>query len=198
MPLQTPRFPAPDLDPIPECLGGLEVQSIPRGLVAVDALVKKAACRVVMARPVSPGKMLILLDGSVAEVEESLEEAWKVAGDLGVDRVFLPHAHPLLEPAVFGTLPAMPDDSSLGLVEPGTVCSGLSACDAALKAAEVVPVVVHLSVGIGGKCWYALGGDLHEVQAAVAASREAAGEAHLLSTEVIPNPHPEFLQALGL
>jgi len=197
LPLQTPRFPAPTLTPLPECLGGLEVQSIPRGLVAVDALVKKAASRVVMARPVSPGRMLILIDGSVAEVEESLEEAWRVAGDLGVDRLFLPYAHALLEPAVFGTLPSMPD-GSMGLVETDTACAGIRACDAAMKAAEVVPVALHLSVGIGGKCWYALGGDLHEVQAAVAASREAAGEAHLLSTEVIPNPHPEFLQALGL
>lgn len=197
MPLQTPRFPVPDLSRLPECLAGLEVQSIPRGMVAVDALVKKAASRVVLARPVSPGRLLILMDGSVAEVEESLQEAWQVAGDLGVDRVFLPWAHPLLEPAIFGTLPPMPD-GAMGLVETDTACGGLRACDAALKAAEVVPVVLHLSVGIGGKCWYALGGDLHEVQAAIAASREAAGEAHLLSTEVIPNPHPEFLQALGL
>jgi len=197
LPLQTPRFPVPDLSRLPECLGGLEVQSIPRGLVAVDALVKKAASRVVLARPVSPGRMLILLDGSVAEVEESLEEAWRVVGDQGVDRLFLPFAHPLLEPAVFGTFPPMPD-ASMGLVETDTACAGVRSCDAALKAAEVVPVVLHLSVGIGGKCWYALGGDLHEVQAAVTAAREAGGEAHLLSSEVIANPHPEFLQALGL
>lgn len=198
MALQTPTFvPAPDLARAPECLAGVEVQSIARGLVAVDALVKKAAARVVLANPVSPGKFLVLLDGTVAEVEESLLEAERVAGEQAIDRLFLPYAHRQLEPAVFGVFPPRPD-ASVGLVETDTACAGLRAADAALKAAEVTLCVLHLSAGIGGKCWFAMAGDLEDVQAAAKAAADGAGPTHLLATEIIPNPHVEFLQALGL
>jgi microcompartment protein CcmL/EutN len=196
--LQSPRFvPAPDLEQVPEALAGIEVQSIARGLVAVDALVKKAASRVVLANPVSPGKFLILLDGTVAEVEESLLEAERIAGDQKVDRLFLPYAHRQLEPAVFGVFPPRAD-ASVGIVECDTSCAGLRAADAALKAADVGMMVLHLSAGIGGKCWFAFAGDLYDVQASVQAASDAATPNHLLATEIIANPHVEFLAALGV
>jgi len=196
--LRTPRFePVPSSFEGVEAFAGVEVTGIPRGLVAVDALVKKAASRVVLASPVSPGKFLILLDGSVAEVEESLLEAERVVGDQLIDRFFLPFAHPQLEPAVFGILPKRPD-SSIAIVECATSCAGIRSADAALKAAPVAMLVIHLSVGIGGKCWYAFAGDLFDVQASVAAAADCLAQKGLLSTEIIPNPHPEFIEAIGL
>jgi microcompartment protein CcmL/EutN len=198
MSLRTPRFvPAPASFAGVEAFAGIEVLGIPRGLVAVDALVKKAASRVVLASPVSPGKFLILLDGSVAEVEESLLEAERIAGDQLVDRFMLPFAHAQLEPAVFGTLAQRPD-GALGIVETATVSSGMRSADAALKAAPVTLAVIHLSVGIGGKCWYAFFGDLFDVQASVAAASDALASGGLLGTEVIPRPHAEFIEALGI
>ncbi len=197
MSLRTPRFdPAPASFVGVEAFAGLEVHNIARGLVAVDALVKKAKSRVVLASPVSPGKFLILMDGSVAEVEESLLEAERVAADLAVDRFLLPFAHAQLEPAVVGRLPKRPD-GSIGIVETATTSSGLASADAALKAADVTLAVLHLSVGIGGKCYYAFVGELFDVQASVAAAAERAGT-QLLGTEIIPAPHPEFLEALGI
>jgi len=196
--LRTPRFdPAPASFDRVEAFAGLEVVGIPRGLVAVDALVKKAASRVVLAAPVSPGKFLILIDGAVAEVEESLLEAERIIGDQLIDRFMLPFAHPQLEPAVFGALPERPDDS-IGIVECATTCAGIRSCDAALKAAPVAMLVIHLSAGIGGKCWYAFAGDLFDVQASVAAAADSLAGKGLLSTEVIANPHPEFVAALGI
>lgn len=198
MGLTTPRFPPPDLAQVPEAFAGIEVSGIPRGLVCVDALVKKAASRVVMANPVSPGKFLILIDGSVAEVEESLLEAERIAGDQAIDRFLLPYAHEQLERCVFG---AAPDclDGSLGIVECATTCAGIRSCDAALKAAPVALHVIHLSAGIGGKCWYAFAGELFDVQASVQAAADVLGrDGRLLGTEIIAAPHPEFLDALGL
>lgn len=181
-----------------EAFAGIEVSGIPRGLVCVDAFVKKAEVRVVLATPVSPGKFLILLDGGVAEVEESLAEAEAKAGDLLIDRFLLPFAHPQLEPAVFGVVPPRPS-GAMGLVETATACSGLRSADAALKAAKVTLAVLHLSVGIGGKCWYAFMGELYDVEASVQAAVDVlAGSDRLLSTEVIARPHEEFLAALGL
>lgn len=198
MSLVAPRFvPTPDLAVAPEAFAGLEVQGIARGLVCVDALVKKAASRVVLAQPVTPGKFLILMDGTVAEVEESLLEAERIAGEQVIDRFLLPFAHPQIEPACFGVLPAKPD-ASIGIVECATTCAGIRSADAALKAAEVTMLVIHLSAGIGGKCYHAFAGDLFDVQASVAAAADSLAAGQLLGTEVIPNPHPEFVAALGL
>jgi microcompartment protein CcmL/EutN len=196
--LTTPRFPPPDLAKTPEAFAGLEVSGIPRGLVCVDALVKKDASRVVLANPVSPGKFLILIDGTLAEVEESLLEAERIAGDQTIDRFLLPYAHEQLERGVFGTV-SVCGDGSMGLVECATTCAGLRSCDAALKAAPVALQVIHLSAGIGGKCWYAFAGELFDVQASVQAAADVLDrDGRLLGTEVIAAPHPEFLDALGL
>ncbi len=181
-----------------EALAGIEINHIARGFVAADALVKKAAARVVLASPVTPGKFLILLDGLVADVEESLLEAERIAAEQTIDRFLLPFAHRALEPALFGILPSRPD-GAIGIVETSTACSGIRSMDAALKAAPVVPVVIHLSIGIGGKCYFALAGDLYDMQAAVAAAGESLGSSgRLLATEIIASPHPEFVQAIGI
>jgi len=181
-----------------DTFAGIEINHISRGFVATDALVKKAAARIVLATPVTPGKFLILLDGAVADVEESLLEAERIAGDQLIDRFLLPFAHRMLEPSVFGIMPSRPD-GAIGIVETATACSGIRSMDAALKVASVVPVVMHISAGIGGKCYYALAGDLYDVQEAVAEAASVLGTTgRLLATEVIPAPHPDFIQALDL
>ncbi|NOZ00416.1 MAG: BMC domain-containing protein [Deltaproteobacteria bacterium] len=181
-----------------EAFAGVEVQGIPRGMVTVDALVKKAAARVVLSTPVTPGKFLVLFDGSVAEVEESFSQAEVTAGDQLIDGFMLPYAHEQLEPAVFGVHPPG-SDGAIGLVETATSCSGIRSADAALKAAKVDVLVLHLSVGIGGKCYYAFRGELFDVQASVEAAAGALdGCETLLGTEIIARPHPDFIAALGV
>ena len=190
-------FPLPDLQVVPEAFAGLEIHGLARGFVCLDALVKKARSRICMAATVTPGKFLILIDGSVAEVEESLLEAERIAGDKLIDRFFLPFAHEQLERGAFGPM-ADPGSEALGIVECSTTCAGIRSADAALKAALVTLNVIHLSAGIGGKCYYAFSGDLYDVEASVQAAAESIGQDRLLGTEVIPNPHPEFIAALGI
>lgn len=199
MSLIRPHF-APSSLPLgsQEAFAGIEVSSIPRGMVCLDALVKRAEVRVILATAVTPGKFLVLFDGGVAEVEESLLRAEEVAGSQLIDRFFLPNAHPQLEPAVFGVLPSRPE-GAVGIIETATACSGLSSADAALKAAQVVLAVLHLSVGIGGKCYYAFVGELYDVEASVKAACDALeGSERLLSSEIIARPHPDFFSGLGI
>ena len=49
-------------------IGLLELQSIARGVTVADALVKRAAVQLVLNRPVSPGKHLVLCGGEVGDV----------------------------------------------------------------------------------------------------------------------------------
>ncbi len=182
---------------LPEAFAGIEVHGLARGFVCLDALVKKAKSRICLAATVTPGKFLILIDGGVAEVEESLLEAERIAGDKLIDRFLLPFAHPQLEPRVFGPM-VDPGAAALGIIECSTACAGIRSADAALKAAEVSLNVIHLSSGIGGKCFFAFCGDLFDVEASVQAAIVGAGADRLLGSEIIPNPHPEFTASLGM
>ena len=49
----------------------LEIDSVARGLAALDALVKKAEVEILEVNLVEPGRLLVLFAGGVAEVEEA-------------------------------------------------------------------------------------------------------------------------------
>ena len=49
-------------------LGLLELESLARGVVVADALVKQAAVHIALAEPVTPGKYLLVFTGAEAEV----------------------------------------------------------------------------------------------------------------------------------
>ncbi len=174
----------------------IEVESIARGYVVVDAMVKKAPVRLRMAEAVTPGKFLILVDGEVAEVEESFAEGVEVAGAGLIDKLFLPRASPPLALALRGALPRGPLDS-LGLVETRSVASALLTADAALKAAEVRLLKLELARGIGGKGYFAVTGSLDMVQAAMEAAAAAIAPELLVTTEIIAAPHADFVARWG-
>lgn len=169
----------------------LELESIARGYVVADAMVKKAPVQLRMTEPVTPGKFLVLVDGEVADVESAFAEGVAVAGPGLIDRLFLPHASPPLALALRGALPKGPLES-LGLVETHSVASALLAADAALKAAEVRLAKLELARGIGGKGYFAVSGSLDMVEAAVQAAAAAIAPELLAGTETIPAPHADF------
>ena len=69
---QPAREPAPALPAVEPALGLLELESIAAGIAAGDAMAKRAPIEVIRAGTVHPGKYLILVGGSVADVEEAL------------------------------------------------------------------------------------------------------------------------------
>ena len=64
----------------PQAVGCVEVSSVARGLDSADAMVKTAQVRLLASHPVCPGKYVILVGGSVAEVNAAdrarLEPIW--------------------------------------------------------------------------------------------------------------------------
>ncbi len=172
-------------------IGLLEIESIARGIVAADALVKKAPVRLLLCEPITPGKILVLFDGGVAEVDESLKAGVEVAADRLIDRLFLPQAHRQLSPGIAGKL-KRPALLSLGVVETQTVASCLLSADAALKAAQVDLAHIELARGIGGKGYFTVNGEQHQVEAALAAAAAAIEPSFLVATELIPRPHSDL------
>jgi len=51
----------------------LELSTIARGIVVLDQMAKRAKTAIVAARTLSTGRYFILLDGTVAEVEEAMD-----------------------------------------------------------------------------------------------------------------------------
>jgi microcompartment protein CcmL/EutN len=175
----------------------LELRSIARGYVALDAACKRAVVELVRAEPISPGKYWLALRGGEAEVEEALGAAVDAAGEARLDHTLLAAAHPaLLDALLRGAIPR-PALDAVGALELGSISAAVRAADAALKAAAVALVDLHLARGIGGKGYLVLTGDLGDVEAAVDAGAEAAGEAWLEGREVIANPDPMVGQAVG-
>jgi len=174
----------------------LEVESIARGYLVADAVVKKAPVRLLMTEAVTPGKFLVLVDGEVADVEAAFKEGLEIAGASLVDKLFLPQAAADLEPAIRGTPPAGFVES-LGIVETNTVAAALLAADTAVKAAQVRLVNLHLARGIGGKGYFTLTGTLDSVEAAVGAAAAILAPELLLNTEIIAAPHADLAGRIG-
>jgi microcompartment protein CcmL/EutN len=174
----------------------IELGSIARGYQVADAMVKKAPIALLDCRPVSPGKLLVLVAGDVASVDEAFRRGLEIAADRVVDKLFLPQAHDQIPTAVRGEASAAGGVDSLAVIETTTVAATILAADAAAKAAAVRIIEMQLARGIGGKAFFTLSGDLAEIEAAVEAATNAIDRALLIVTEIIPAPHEDLVAKL--
>lgn len=172
----------------------LELDSVARGVVVLDAMVKKAEVEVREARSVSPGRYLVRVHGGVGEVDEALQAGLAAAGDALLDHVFLPNPHEVLEPLLAGEKREA-DFDAVGLVECFTTASALKAVDAAAKAAEIEVTRLEVANQLGGKAWFLLTGDQHMVEAALDAAAHAVTGGMLRTVEMIARPHADTAKA---
>ena len=172
-------------------LGIIETQSIARGVVCADAMVKKAPVTILQNHPISPGKFVIVVAGLVADVEEAMRAGEDTGLHLIVDRLFLPQAHEQLAPLLAGH-PRPATIAAVGIIETATVVATVLAGDAAAKAARIDLLEMRLGQGIGGKGYLTLTGELPDVQAAMAAGLAAIAPALLVLSEIIPAPHDDL------
>lgn len=181
-------------------LGVLELASIARGVQVADAVVKRAPATLLVSRPVSGGKHVVMFRGPVAVVDESMRAGVDVAAEKLVDSLELPRladgVWPQLHPALAGHVrssrwEAAADGQSVAVVETTTVCAAVGAADAAIKVAEVELREMRLAVGIAGKGFFTMSGDLHDIEAAADRARVVAGE-RLVELEVIAAPADEI------
>jgi microcompartment protein CcmL/EutN len=181
-------------------LAMLELDDVPSGFAALDALAKEAPVTVLAAGTVQCGRFLVAFAGEVEPVEMSFARALHVAGRAVLDAVLLPHAEARIAPAFRGggvRFPAPGD--SLGVVQTGSSPTVLRAVDAALKGAEVELVELRVAEGLGGRGLATLWGEQHDVQAALdhAAAAFARGRGEGCSARLIANADGEVGRALG-
>ena len=180
------------LENLNPALALVEFSSIAGGILAADAMIKKAPINVIKTGTVQPGKYLVLIGGSVADVEESLAAGEIVGGRHLLDTIFLPDVHPEVVESIGGG--RVPDaNDAVGVIETTTVSAAIHAADAGIKGAYVHLIEVRLADGLGGKGITLFSGLVADVEAAVEIGSEALSDPELLvETVVIPKLHPEM------
>lgn len=176
-------------------LGLIELGSIARGHLVLDAMVKKAPVVVVTARTVSPGKFVVLVSGDVASVNESMQIGRELGADKIVATLELAQVATMVVEALAGKFTAAPVDGAVGVLELGNVSATLLSADAAVKAAEVTLCGLHLADGIGGKGYFVVGGEQGDVEAALDAGA-AISSTVVEGKELIARPHADYLVEL--
>ena len=169
-------------------LGLLETNSIARGVIAGDAMLKAAEVTLLKAGAVCPGKYTVVIYGEVAAVAASMDAGKQYAGEYLVD--------PQVVQAISGGNPPS-DLNAMGVMEFYTIAAAVVAADLAAKAAEVRLMEVRLGLGIGGKSYVTLCGEVAAVQASIdAGTVPSKKEGTLVSTCVIPSPRHEIFEAM--
>lgn len=172
----------------------LEISSIALGYTLVDKAVKKAPVKILEGSALTPGKFFILLNGAEAAIEESRTEMLLLVGQHVLDEVYIPQLHQEVLPALYSQSKFKVDES-LAIVETATICSGFVSADQAVKNADVHLIDFRIARGIGGKSYFFLTGKLEEIHASVeSVTTSLSTRGTLLRTEVIANPHEDFLQ----
>ena len=180
--------------PYGPALAFLETSSIAFGILATDAMMKKANVELLLTTIVPRGKYLVMVGGPVADVESALVAGRETAGGTVVDEFLIQGVHPQLPAAIKGRV-AVPRLDAVGIIETREVASAIFAGDAAVKAAAVT--LIEARNQPGGKGLVVLTGDVGAVEAAVAAGVAAVKkEGMLVARVVIPAAHEALKRAL--
>jgi microcompartment protein CcmL/EutN len=176
----------------------IEFSSIADGIYCTDALLKKAPIAMLKSGTVSRGRYLIIIGGSTASVEESLNEALAVGHASQLDHAFLPAVHPQVHDAVLGQRQPVAQDA-VALLETDTVAANVRAAELALKGAEVRLVELRLAdYELSGKAISLYHGDLPNVQAAMELAGEfLRGRKEYVQHRIIARPHEAVIRHLS-
>lgn len=179
-----------------QSIGLVELISIAKGIEVADAMLKAAQVDLLEAKPTCPGKYIVLISGDISAVQSGVQAGTNI-GDQGViDYFVLPNVHPSVIQALSATTPTT-EIRALGIIETFSIFSLIVAADIAAKAGDVELIEIRPGMGIGGKSFVTLTGDVSSVQASVEAGAAIVSERGMLVEKiVIPSPHYSLKQYL--
>lgn len=177
-------------------IGFIELNSIAKGIETADIVLKTAAVRLLFSKASCPGKYYILFTGDVAAVQASVDSGLVIAGHHAVDSCVIANIDEKVIQAV--NMTNIPEEmAAIGVMEFFSVTAAVYSADAAVKAANVDLVDVRLGTGIGGKSFVVVTGEVAAVRASIEAGvHTPPAEGMVISSVVIPSPHPDLLENL--
>jgi len=173
-------------------IGLVETNSVAKGILAADDMLKTSDVELIMARPVCPGNYLAMISGDIGSVQNSVDAGEKRAGEFIADTFIIANVHPSIFPAL-NSATQIVKMQALGIIETYSVASCILASDAAAKSADVDLIELRCATGLAGKSFVTLTGDVGSVDAAVNAGMTAIESKGLIhSYAVIPSPSFEL------
>ncbi len=180
--------------PTPKSIGVVELSSVGVGYKIEDEMLKAASVELLIARTICSGKYLIVVGGSVSDVEAAVAAGVQSGGEAIIDQLVIPNVHESVFPALGQSVTLAADHvGALGVVETFSGTSALAAADAAAKAANVTIFRIHVAMALGGKGLVLMTGSVADVRAGVQTAADQARRRGLLVSEiVIPRPGREL------
>ena len=178
----------------PKSIGAIELSSIGVGYRIEDEMLKAASVELLIARTICSGKYLIVLGGSVSDVDAAIQAGLAGAGEAIIDHLVIPNIHESVFPALGQSVTLDSRTAgALGVVETFSGTSVLAGADAAAKAARITLFRIHIAMALGGKGLCLMTGSVADVRAGVQAAAEEVRRRGLLVSEVvIPRPSREL------
>ena len=175
-------------------IGLVEYNSIAQGIESTDAMVKAAQVELLEARTICPGKYMALISGEVSAVETAVERGKERGQTFVVDHFILANVEPTVLAAITATT-ELTELKALGVIEVFSIATAIVAADTAVKKAEIELIELRLGIGIGGKSYLSLTGDVGAVETAVEAAVEVIKESGMLVNKIIiPSPHKDMVK----
>jgi microcompartment protein CcmL/EutN len=177
-------------------IGLVEFNSIAAGIQASDEMLKISDVELLVAKTICPGKYICLVSGDVGAVRSSIDRGVEAGEETAIDHMVLPHVHESVFPAISATS-QIEKSGALGVIETFSVATSIEAADAAAKAANISLIEVRLAVGLGGKSFVTMTGEIAAVRAAVeAGSAPVTAKGLLVRTVTIASPKKEMFETL--
>jgi microcompartment protein CcmL/EutN len=175
-------------------IGFLEASSIAKGIEATDAMLKMADVDLLMTTIIPRGKYLIMINGTVADVESAMRAGLETAGPTVLDQFIIQNVHYQLPDAIKGRV-KVDHVEAVGIIETKEVAPAIYAGDAAVKAAAVS--LIEARNQPGGKGLVVVTGEVGAVRSAVAAGVASVKKDGMLIAEVvIPYAHEALRKTL--
>ncbi len=157
-------------------LGVIEFSSIPLGYRIYNRILKDVHVKVYKDLIISPGKFIIMFEGSYAAVGHAVEWAINTSSGGILDYAHIGNINKKLLSFFDGC--AGPEAvSDIGVIETETVCAGIELANRLLHGTEVDLVGINFDVEMNGRCLIAVSGTISSVKAAI----DMAGYGELVS-----------------
>ncbi len=174
-------------------LGLVETRSIAFGISLADAMLKQADVDLLRAKTICSGRFMILVSGDRAAVGEAMNIAQQAEKKVSSHHTLSRVSNKVID--ALSMRYSVAEHAAIGIVECRNVIFGISAADAAVKAATVTLLKLVCGQGINGKSYFIVNGDVADVEAGTSAAEEMLGR-NLLEKIIIPSPDSALMRTV--